>query len=117
VEPTLGQAWTPALCQNSQHGASLDLSLVISLVPEISPVHEFIKDVLLLAIDSGREGLDGAQRARDRRMVLSLAALRPRRPCGPSGPSSSSTGQLRAFGGLRRVQAPARELLWVCENH
>ena len=25
--------------------------------------------------------------------------------------------QLRAFGGLRRVQAPAGDLLWVCENH
>ena len=24
---------------------------------------------------------------------------------------------LRAFGGLRRVQAPAGDLLWVCENH
>jgi internalin A len=24
---------------------------------------------------------------------------------------------LRAFGGLRRAQAPAGELLWVCENH
>ena len=25
--------------------------------------------------------------------------------------------QLRAFGGLRRVQAPAGDLLWVCETH
>ena len=25
--------------------------------------------------------------------------------------------RLRAFGGLRRVQAPAGDLLWVCENH
>jgi len=25
--------------------------------------------------------------------------------------------QLRAFGGLRRVQAPSGDLLWVCENH
>ena len=25
--------------------------------------------------------------------------------------------QLRAFGGLRRVEAPAGDLLWVCENH
>jgi hypothetical protein len=25
--------------------------------------------------------------------------------------------KLRAFGGLRRVQAPAGDLLWVCENH
>ncbi|HEX3959420.1 MAG TPA: hypothetical protein VHZ03_22775 [Trebonia sp.] len=25
--------------------------------------------------------------------------------------------QLRAFGGLRRVQAPAGDLLWVCKNH
>ena len=25
--------------------------------------------------------------------------------------------QLRAFGGLRRVQTPAGEILWVCENH
>lgn len=25
--------------------------------------------------------------------------------------------QLRFFGGLRRVQAPAGDLLWVCENH
>ena len=25
--------------------------------------------------------------------------------------------QLRAFGGLRRVQAPAGDLLWVCQNH
>ena len=25
--------------------------------------------------------------------------------------------QLRAFGGLRRVQAPAGDLLWVCEHH
>jgi len=25
--------------------------------------------------------------------------------------------QLRTFGGLRRVQAPAGELLWVCGNH
>jgi hypothetical protein len=25
--------------------------------------------------------------------------------------------QLRAFGGLRRVQAPPGELLWVCEDH
>jgi internalin A len=25
--------------------------------------------------------------------------------------------QLRTFGGLRRVQAPAGDLLWVCENH
>ena len=24
---------------------------------------------------------------------------------------------LRAFGGLRRVQAPSGDLLWVCENH
>jgi hypothetical protein len=25
--------------------------------------------------------------------------------------------RLRAFGGLRRVQTPAGDLLWVCENH
>jgi len=25
--------------------------------------------------------------------------------------------QPRAFGGLRRVQAPAGDLLWVCQNH
>lgn len=25
--------------------------------------------------------------------------------------------QLRAFGGLRRVQASAGDLLWACENH
>jgi internalin A len=25
--------------------------------------------------------------------------------------------RLRTFGGLRRVQAPAGDLLWVCENH
>jgi len=25
--------------------------------------------------------------------------------------------QVRAFGGLHRVQAPAGDLLWVCENH
>lgn len=25
--------------------------------------------------------------------------------------------ELRAFGGLRRVEAPAGDLLWICENH
>jgi internalin A len=50
---------------------------------------------------------------------------------GPTGQLSAAEGaalrviraiifehdQLRAFGGLRRVQAPAGDLLWVCENH
>lgn len=43
--------------------------------------------------------------------------LRPRaRPYGPCGPSSSNTSSC-TFGGLRRVHAPAGDLLWVCENH
>src|ERR1700729_1530457 len=46
--------------------STLDLSLVISLVPEISPVLEVVEDLLLLGIDGWREGLDGAV-DRDRR--------------------------------------------------
>jgi hypothetical protein len=34
--------------------------LVISLVPEISPVLEVVDDLLLLGVDGWREGLDGA---------------------------------------------------------
>src|ERR1700689_521617 len=36
------------------------LSLVISLVPEISPVLEVVEDLLLFGVDGWREGLDGA---------------------------------------------------------
>src|SRR6185312_3555718 len=46
-------------CSNMQASTS-DLSLVISLVPEISPVLEVVEDLLLLAVDGGREGLDHA---------------------------------------------------------
>jgi hypothetical protein len=37
-----------------------DLSLVISLVPEISPVLEVVEELLLFGVDGWREGLDGA---------------------------------------------------------
>jgi hypothetical protein len=43
-----------------------NLSLVISLVPEISPVLGVVEDLLLLWSDGGREGLDSAVE-RDRR--------------------------------------------------
>src|SRR6185437_16669235 len=36
------------------------LSLVISLVPDVSPVLEVVEDLLLPGFDGGREGLDGA---------------------------------------------------------
>src|ERR1700752_4189579 len=39
---------------------TLNLSLVISLVPEIWPVLEVVEDLLPLGVDGGREGLDGA---------------------------------------------------------
>src|SRR6185503_306631 len=47
-------------------GAASGLSLVISLVPEISPVLEVVENLLLLGVDGRREGLDGAV-DRDRR--------------------------------------------------
>src|ERR1700722_12682290 len=37
-----------------------DLSLVISLVPDVSSVREVVEDFLLLGFDGWREGLDGA---------------------------------------------------------
>src|ERR1700751_6316976 len=63
------------------------LSLVISLVPEISPVLEVVENLLLLGVDGRREGLDGAVDPERRRAQRGVGGSR----CGWPGPGGSGS--------------------------
>jgi hypothetical protein len=59
---------------------SSGLSLVISLVPEISPILEVVEDLLLFGADGWREGLDGANLVKhDINQLTALVKTRLRR--------------------------------------